>query len=108
MVEVWTVAIGGHGRWPFDAGELIVFIADVATGGHSTSEFTVGARSHRFLLNSESARLSPTWHANYRCFINQTIKLIRLLHCSRKMMVASKRHEDLYWFRLEPYIQSQR
>ena len=24
------------------------------------------------------------------------------------MMVASKRHEELYWFRSEPYIQSQR
>ena len=23
-------------------------------------------------------------------------------------MVASKRHEDLYWFRPEPYVQSQR
>jgi hypothetical protein len=76
MVEVWTMVIGGRRRWPFDAGELIVFIADVAVGGHSASEFTVGARSHRFLLNSESARLSPTWHANYQCFVNQTIKLI--------------------------------
>jgi hypothetical protein len=92
------------GAGPFDADELIVFIVDVAAGGHSVSEFTVGARSHRFLLNSESARLSPTWRANYRCFVNWTIKLIRLLCCSRKMMVASKRHEDLYWFRPEPYI----
>ena len=25
-----------------------------------------------------------------------------------KMMEASKRHEDLYWFQLEPYVQSQR
>jgi hypothetical protein len=24
------------------------------------------------------------------------------------MMVASKRHEDLYWFRPEPYVPSQR
>jgi hypothetical protein len=43
-----------------------------------------------------------------RCFVNQTSKLIRLPCCSRKMMVASKRHEDLYWFRPEPYVQSQR
>jgi hypothetical protein len=27
---------------------------------------------------------------------------------SRKTIVASNRHEDLYWFRLEPYVQSQR
>ena len=39
-----------------------------------------------------------------QCFINQTSKFIRLPRCSRKMMVASKRHEDLYWFRPEPYI----
>ena len=49
MAEVWVVAMGGHGRWPFDADELIVFVADVAVVGHSTSEFTDNARSHRFL-----------------------------------------------------------
>ena len=27
---------------------------------------------------------------------------------SRKTMVESNRHEDLYWFRPEPYVQSQR
>ena len=43
-----------------------------------------------------------------RCFVNRTSKFIRLPYCSRKMMVASKRHEDLYWFRTEPYAQSQR
>ena len=46
------MAIGGRGRWPFDIGELIVFMMDVATVGHSTSESTNGARSHRFLLNN--------------------------------------------------------
>ena len=39
-----------------------------------------------------------------QCFINQTSKLIRLPCCFRKTMVASNRHEDLYWFRPEPYI----
>jgi len=52
MAEAWAVAVGGHGRWPFDAGELIVFAADVATMGHSASESTNGARSHHFLLNN--------------------------------------------------------
>ena len=47
--EVWSVAEGGRGRWPSNAGELIVFMADVATMGHSTSESIGGARSHRFL-----------------------------------------------------------
>jgi len=27
---------------------------------------------------------------------------------SRKIMLASKRHEEVYWFRLDPYVQSQR
>jgi hypothetical protein len=31
-----------------------------------------------------------------RCFVNRSSKFIRLQHCSRKMMVASKRHDDLY------------
>jgi hypothetical protein len=57
---------------------------------------------------NESVRLSPTWLANCWCFVNRTSKFIRSPRCSRKTMVASKRHEDLYWFRLEPYVQSQR
>ena len=52
MAEVWVVAAGGHGCWPFDADELVVFVADVAAVDHSTSEFTGSARSHRFLLNN--------------------------------------------------------
>ena len=44
----------------------------------------------------------------YWCFVDQTSKLIRLPRCSRKTMVASNRHKDLYWFRPEPYVQSQR
>jgi hypothetical protein len=43
-----------------------------------------------------------------QCFINRTSKLIRLPRYSRKTMVAFKRYEDLYWFRPEPYVQSQR
>ena len=50
-VEVWATAEGGHRRWPFNADELEVFMADVATMGHSMSESTVGAMSHHFLLN---------------------------------------------------------
>jgi hypothetical protein len=42
-----------------------------------------------------------------QCFVNRTSKLKRLPCYSRKTMVASKIHEDLYWFRLEPYVQSQ-
>ena len=45
---------------------------------------------------------------NCRCFVNQTSKLIQLPCYSRKTMVASNIHEDLYWFRPEPYVQSQR
>ena len=43
-----------------------------------------------------------------RCFVNRTSKLIRLLHCSRKTIVAYNKHDDLYWFRPEPYVRSQR
>jgi len=43
-----------------------------------------------------------------RCFVNWTSKFIQLSRCSRKTMVASKRDEDLYWFKPEPYVQSQR
>jgi hypothetical protein len=60
MAEVWAATIGGRGHWPFDVGELAVFTMDVVTVGHSTSESTDDARSHRFLLNNKSARLSPT------------------------------------------------
>ena len=49
--KVKTVAESGRGRWPFDADELMVFRMDVATAGHSVSESTDGARSHRFLPN---------------------------------------------------------
>ena len=52
MAEVWVMAIGGRGRWPFDIGELIVFMMDVATMGHSASEASDRAWSHRFLLNN--------------------------------------------------------
>ena len=31
-----------------------------------------------------------------QCFVNRTSKLIQFPHCSRKTMVASKRHNDLY------------
>ena len=50
---------GRRGRWPFDASELIVFMVDVATVGHSSSEFTDDARSHRFLLNNQECVTVP-------------------------------------------------
>ena len=40
MVDVWVIDTGGRGCWSFDADELVVFAMDVATVGHSTSEFT--------------------------------------------------------------------
>jgi len=49
--EVRAAAEGRRGRGPFDADELIVFMADVATVGHTMSKSIVGARSHHFLLN---------------------------------------------------------
>jgi hypothetical protein len=45
------MAVGGRGRWPFNASEHVVFTIDVAVVGYSTSESTSGTRSHRFLLN---------------------------------------------------------
>ena len=59
MVEVWVIAMGGCGRWPFDADELIVFAADVAVVGLSTNEFTSNVRSHRFLLNKQECATVP-------------------------------------------------
>jgi hypothetical protein len=53
------MAVGRRGRWPFDVGELIVFVADVATVGHSASGSTNGARSHRFLLNNGECATVP-------------------------------------------------
>jgi hypothetical protein len=51
-VEVCAAAAGGHGRWPFGTDGLIVFVADVATVSHSSSESTGEARSHHFLQQS--------------------------------------------------------
>ena len=59
MAEVWVVAAGGRGCWPFDADELIVFAMDVTAVGHSTSEFIGSARSHRFLLNKQECTTVP-------------------------------------------------
>ena len=50
-VEVWAMAEGGCGRWPSGADELVVFMTDVATMGHSMTESTDGVSSHCFLLN---------------------------------------------------------
>ena len=58
-VEVRATAEGGRGRWPFSTDELIVFVADVAAVGHSTSNSIGGARSHRFLLNNRECATVP-------------------------------------------------
>jgi hypothetical protein len=59
MAEVWVIAMGGRGCLPFGADELIVFAADVATMGRSTSESTGSARSHRFVLNKQECSTVP-------------------------------------------------
>jgi hypothetical protein len=41
-------------------------------------------------------------------FCRPTSKFIRMLRSSRKTMVASKRYEELYWFRPEPYVYFER
>jgi hypothetical protein len=42
-------------RWPIDVGELKAFEADAAIGGRAKTKSNVGAGSHHFLLNNESA-----------------------------------------------------
>ena len=54
------MAKDGRGRWPIDVSGFGVPMVDAATRGHSMGESINGARSHLFLLNKESARLSPT------------------------------------------------
>ena len=58
-VNVRAMVEGGHGRWPFDADELVVFMVDVAAMGRSMSESTIGVRSHRFLLNKQECATVP-------------------------------------------------
>jgi hypothetical protein len=53
------MAYGGHGRWPVGADEPIVFMVDVTATGHSTSESTGSARSHRFLHNNREGVTIP-------------------------------------------------
>ena len=96
-----------HGRWHFDADELGIPMTDAATMGRSMGESIIGARSHRFLLNNECATI-PYLSRQLSVFCKPTSEFIRMSHCCRKTMVASKRHEELYWFRLEPYVLSQR
>ena len=50
---------GERGCWPISTDEPIVFMVDVTIVGHSTSEFTCGARSHRFLLNNRECATVP-------------------------------------------------
>jgi hypothetical protein len=65
----------------------------VAVVGHSASESTSVRGAIASFSTNETARLSPTRRANYRCFVNRTSEFIRLSRCSRKTMVASKRHK---------------
>ena len=52
------MAEDGYGRRPFDVDELRVPMMDAAVVGRFAGESINGARSHHFLLNNESARLS--------------------------------------------------
>jgi hypothetical protein len=74
------VAEGRCGRWPFGTDELIVFVADVATVGHSMSESTSGVRSHRFLLNNRECATIPYLACQLSVFYK--IKLVNLYDCS--------------------------
>jgi len=76
MLEVWAVAVGGRGRWPFDGSELIVLMADVAAVGHSTSESTNDARSHRFLLNNQERATVPYLARQLSVFCRPTSKFV--------------------------------
>jgi hypothetical protein len=79
-----------HGHWPIDVGKLGVPMANETTGGCSVGESIKGARSHRFLLNKESVRLSPYLACQLSVFYQWASEFIRVSHCSRKTMVASK------------------
>ena len=72
--------------------------------GRSTGESINGARSHRFLRNNQECVTVPYLAHQLLVFCRPTSKFIRMPRYSRKTMVASKRHEDLYWFRSEPYV----
>ena len=48
-----------HGRCPFDAGELIVFVVDVAAVGHSAGESIGGVRSLHLLLYNRECTIVP-------------------------------------------------
>ena len=55
MVEDLVMAEDGCGCWPFDTDELRVPMMDATAMGRSMVESINSARSHRFLLNNESA-----------------------------------------------------
>jgi hypothetical protein len=48
------------------------------------------------VLHLNISKIDLLVHMLCQCFINRTSKFIRLSRCSRKTMVASKSHEDLY------------
>jgi hypothetical protein len=69
-----------HGLWGSDlwnggpgCDDFRVCSTDVVTKVCSTGESIVSASCHRFLLNKGSTRLSPTWHANCWCFVDQLV-----------------------------------
>lgn len=59
MKDYLARAKGECGYWPIDVGELGFHKANEATRDCSMGESIKGARSHHFLLNKESVRLSP-------------------------------------------------
>jgi hypothetical protein len=48
------------GCWPIDIDKLEASKADAATEIRAKSKSDIGTGNHHFLLNKESARLSPT------------------------------------------------
>ena len=70
------MAEGGHGHWPFDADGLKVFVVNVVIVGHSASESTDSARSHRFLLNNQECATVPYLARQLSVFCKPASKFI--------------------------------
>jgi hypothetical protein len=49
----------------------------------------------------------PTWCVNCWCFVDWLVNLY-VCHAALGNDGSTQRHEELYWFRPEPYVQSQR
>jgi hypothetical protein len=74
----------------------------VASKGRSVGESIKGARSNYFLLNKESAWLSPYLPRQLSVFCHLMSEFIRVSCCSRKKMVASKNTRNYTDFSQSP------